>query len=120
MFGRSPVSSTILRAGLGACLALATAACGGVTGTDVDGVVITPPPSSGGPNQSVSILSIVGGNEQSVLVNQIAGQRLEVQDGGGASDNFRIARTIGPGRYYLRIEGTGGDEGSYSLAVEED
>lgn len=49
-----------------------------------------------------------------------AGQRLEVQDGGGASDNFRIARTIGPGRYYLRIEGTGGDEGSYSLTVEED
>ncbi len=49
-----------------------------------------------------------------------AGQRLEVQDGGGESDNFRIARTLGPGRYYLRIEGTGGDEGSYSLAVAED
>lgn len=49
-----------------------------------------------------------------------AGQRLEVQDGGGSGDNFRIARTLGSGRYYLRIEGTSGAEGSYTLDVDDD
>ena len=73
MFGRSPVSSTILRAGLGACLTLAVAACGGVTGVDGEGVVVTPPTTGGGPGQTASVMSIVGGDDQSVLVNQIAG-----------------------------------------------
>lgn len=49
-----------------------------------------------------------------------SGQRLEVQDGGGSGSNFRIARTVGPGRYYIRIEGTNGAEGSYTLDVDED
>ncbi len=47
-----------------------------------------------------------------------SGQRLEKGDGGGGGDNFRIVRTLGPGTYFVRVEGRDGAEGLYALRVE--
>lgn len=46
------------------------------------------------------------------------GQRLEVGDEGGNGANFRIARTLDPGIYFVRVGGRDGSEGSYRLRVE--
>jgi hypothetical protein len=48
-----------------------------------------------------------------------AGQRLEIDDDDGTDGNFRIARTLGPGRYYVRVERASGEDESYELALEE-
>lgn len=48
-----------------------------------------------------------------------AGQRLEIDDDDGPGANFRIARTLGSGRYYVRVERGSGEEESYSLSLEE-
>lgn len=49
-----------------------------------------------------------------------AGQLLASNDDASVSDsNFRIVRTMGPGRYFVRVEGASGAEGSYSVAVSE-
>lgn len=45
------------------------------------------------------------------------GLRLEHDDGGGG--NFRIARTLLAGRYFVRVEGAGAAEGSYALKVSQ-
>jgi hypothetical protein len=47
-----------------------------------------------------------------------SGQRLDHSDGGGNDGNFRIVRTLGPGAYFVRVEGRGGAEGLYTLRVE--
>ena len=46
------------------------------------------------------------------------GTRLETGNGGGRGGNFRIARTLGPGVYFVRIGGRDGAEGVYGLSVE--
>jgi len=49
-----------------------------------------------------------------------AGQRLEIDDDGGTDSDFRIARTLGPGRYYVRVERASGEEEErYTLTLEE-
>ena len=48
-----------------------------------------------------------------------AGQRLEIDDDDGAGANFRIARTLGAGRYYVRVERGSGEEESYTLTLDE-
>ncbi len=47
-----------------------------------------------------------------------SGQRLDRGDGGGSGSNFRIVRTLGPGTYFVRVEGRGGAQGRYALRVE--
>jgi len=47
-----------------------------------------------------------------------SGQRLEKADGGGSGSNFRIVRTLGPGTYFVRVEGRDGVQGRYALRVE--
>lgn len=47
------------------------------------------------------------------------GQRLDSDDDSGTDYNFRIARTLGAGRYFVRVEGASGAEGSYGLEVNE-
>ena len=46
-----------------------------------------------------------------------AGQRLDADDNGGSGDNFLISHTLGAGRYFVRVEGAGGAEGSYGIEV---
>ncbi|MCP4660514.1 MAG: hypothetical protein GY856_34370 [bacterium] len=43
------------------------------------------------------------------------GHRLARADDGGRAGNFRIVKTLGPGRYFVRVEGIGGAEGRYAL-----
>jgi len=45
------------------------------------------------------------------------GHRLAADDDGGSDGNFRIVKTLVPGRYFLRLEGMNGAEGGYTLAV---
>lgn len=44
------------------------------------------------------------------------GQRLEIDDDDGSGDNCYIERSLGAGRYFIRVEGDG-EEGSYGLSV---
>jgi hypothetical protein len=44
-----------------------------------------------------------------------AGQRLAGDGDGGDGDGFRLVRTLGPGPYFVRVEG--GSRGTYSLEV---
>ncbi len=46
-----------------------------------------------------------------------SGHRLATDDDGGSGDNFRIAKTLTPGWYYVRIEGRQRSEGAYALSV---
>ncbi len=46
------------------------------------------------------------------------GYRLKVDNDGGIAGNFRIVKTLSAGRYYVRVEGSHGTEGAYSLLVE--
>lgn len=48
-----------------------------------------------------------------------AGSRLGTANSGGGGPNFRIAQTLAAGRYYVRVEGKDGTEGSYGLSVTE-
>ena len=47
------------------------------------------------------------------------GYRLAVDDDGGDGANFRIVKSLSRGRYFVRVEGTAGAEGRYSLTVHE-
>ncbi len=44
------------------------------------------------------------------------GHRLATDDDGGTDGGFRLVRVLAPGRYFLRVEGSGGAEGAYQLA----
>ncbi|MCP3962359.1 MAG: hypothetical protein GY719_31335 [bacterium] len=46
-----------------------------------------------------------------------SGHRLATDDDSGDGDNFRIATTLAPGWYFVRVEGQLRDEGAYSLSV---
>ncbi|MCP4658469.1 MAG: hypothetical protein GY856_23905 [bacterium] len=46
------------------------------------------------------------------------GHRLGRADDGGSGDNFRIAKTLSPGIYFVRAEGCDGAEGCYTLTVK--
>lgn len=46
-----------------------------------------------------------------------SGQRLETDDNDGTDSNFLISRTLGAGRYFVRVEGASSAEGSYTLYV---
>lgn len=48
-----------------------------------------------------------------------AGLRLGTANSGTTSPNFRIAKVLTAGRYYVRVEGKDGAEGSYGLNVTE-
>ncbi len=45
------------------------------------------------------------------------GNRLATADGGGSGSNFKIVKTLSAGRYFVRVEGKDGAEGSYGLSV---
>lgn len=76
MFGRKLTRLAIVGAGVAML-----AACGGVTGIDDTQVVVTPPNTTPGDsaNRVPASLSIVGGDGQATLVNQIVGERLVVR-----------------------------------------
>ncbi len=46
-----------------------------------------------------------------------SGHRLGTDDDGGGRGNFRIARTLGPGWYFVRVAGSRRSEGGYRLRV---
>lgn len=48
----------------------------------------------------------------------VAGTLLAENDNGGDGRNFRMARTLGPGRYYVKITGASGAEGPTTLVME--
>lgn len=48
----------------------------------------------------------------------VGGVLLESNDNGAGSPNFRIVRSLNPGRYYLRVQGVS-DDGSYSVSVAD-
>ncbi len=43
------------------------------------------------------------------------GHRLRIDDDGGEGLNFRLVETLGPGEYFVRVEGRGGAAGPYRL-----
>ena len=43
------------------------------------------------------------------------GHRLATDDDSGEGENFRLVKTLAPGRYWLRVAGTGGAEGVYTV-----
>ncbi len=47
------------------------------------------------------------------------GDRLKVGDNGGGDRNFRIVKTLSPGRYFVRVTGSHGTAGAYQLAIED-
>ena len=47
------------------------------------------------------------------------GQRLATADDGGNGDNFRLAKTLQPGLYFVRVEGSLGTRGAYQLTIDE-
>ena len=49
---------------------------------------------------------------------RIFGSVVGKDDDGGEDTNLRIVRTLGPGIYFLRVEGSGSAEGGYLLRVE--
>ncbi len=62
--------------------------------------------------QSQGVTDTVGGlfNEQ--------GQLLEMDDDGGEGANFRLVKALVSGLYFVRVEGSQGTEGPYSLTAE--
>ena len=66
--------------------------------------------------QTVEILTEGGVDTHGELYDS-AGQRLTAVDEGGEGDNFRLVRTLGPGIYFVRVEGVAGSTGAYSLEV---
>ena len=46
------------------------------------------------------------------------GYRIASDDDGGDGGNFRIVKTLGPGIYFVRVEGRNREEGSYRLGVD--
>ena len=56
------------------------------------------------------------GGDDVVLAEDLEPRRAD-DDGPGA--NFRIARTLGSGRYYVRVERGSGEEESYTLTLDE-
>ena len=46
------------------------------------------------------------------------GQRLAMADDGGVGANFRIVKTLSPGLFFVRVEGSGRAKGPYSLAID--
>ncbi len=46
------------------------------------------------------------------------GQRLAVGEDGSGGESFRIVRTLGPGWYFVRVEGRHYSEGPYRLSVK--
>ncbi len=46
-------------------------------------------------------------------------QRLAADGDGGDGDNFRIVKTLVPGRYFVRVEGDHGAEGRYRLSLRQ-
>ncbi len=62
--------------------------------------------------QSQGVTDTVGGlfNEQ--------GQLLELDDDGGEGANFRLVKALVSGLYFVRVEGSQGAEGPYSLTAE--
>jgi hypothetical protein len=47
------------------------------------------------------------------------GYLLRTAGGGGSGENFRIVKTLSPGRYFVRVAGGVGAEGPYGLTVGE-
>lgn len=76
MFGRTLTKLAVTAVGL-----VILAGCGGVTGVDDTHVIVTPPTTTPGDsaNRVPASLSIVSGDSQAALVNQIVGQRLVVR-----------------------------------------
>ncbi|MCP4660738.1 MAG: hypothetical protein GY856_35500 [bacterium] len=58
-----------------------------------------------------------GGVDTVGTVYDLRGHRLAAAAGGGVDGNFRLVRTLAPGRYFLRIEGRSGSQGPYSLIL---
>ncbi len=56
-----------------------------------------------------------GGVDTVGTLYDLRGHRLAAADGGGVDGNFRLVRTLAPGRYFVRIEGGSGTQGPYSL-----
>lgn len=46
------------------------------------------------------------------------GLRLDEDDDSGTGTNFSITKTLNAGRYFVRVEGSGGAEGSYSIDLD--
>lgn len=67
-----------------------------------------------------TVLVEIRGNAETIgALYDPYGQRLAVADGDGERAGVRIVRTLGPGRYFVRVEGAGGAEGAYTLRIAE-
>ncbi len=63
-------------------------------------------------------IETIGGSDTLGGLYDQNGYRLRVDDDGGDETNFRIVKTLSPGRYYVRVEGGYDTEGAYRLRVE--
>ncbi len=67
--------------------------------------------------QTVEIATAGGADTFGELYDR-AGQRLAGDDDGSEGGNFRLVRSLGPGTYFVRVEGMGGS-GAYTLEVAD-
>ncbi|MFN7963572.1 MAG: hypothetical protein U0002_20090 [Thermoanaerobaculia bacterium] len=68
-------------------------------------------------SQETVVLASSGSLDSFGSLYDEAGRLLETDDNGGGSGHFRIERELTPGAYYVRVEGSGGAEGSYGLSM---
>lgn len=67
--------------------------------------------------QTLEIATAGDGDTRGALYDSF-GNRLAVDDDGGAGGNFRIVKSLGAGRYFVRVEGAGGSRAAFELTVE--
>ena len=63
-------------------------------------------------------ITTTGGTDTFGSLHDRSGHRLAADDDGGDGGNFRIAKTLAPGWYFVRIEGRHRSEGTYDLSVD--
>lgn len=66
--------------------------------------------------ETVSIAS-TGSTDVAASLYDEDGELLDSDDNSGASPNFEIVQSLGAGRYYVRVAGTGTAQGSYAVEV---
>lgn len=69
-------------------------------------------------SQSSVTLETTGSTDTYGVLYDEDGLRLDEDDDGGFGTNFSITKTLSAGRYFVRVEGSSGAEGSYSLDLD--
>ncbi len=69
--------------------------------------------------QQTVVITTDGETDTFGVLSDDRGYRLAVDDNGGSGTNFRIGKTLVPGRYFIRVEGSWAAEGPYTLRIDQ-